>query len=203
MKTNIKNTLTFAGITTCFLCSAGFAQDIQFFDGGYPEMCAAAARVQKGEDPALVELTGTRLGIEPIELCSLAIRSAETVLNRAASYNNRGVLLFAEGSIQEALSDFDAALSVDDSLAQAHVNRAYTLMTLMRWEDSIAAFDKGITLGSEEQAKAHYNRGIAHEELGHVREAYQDYLKASELNPLWEEPKQELMRFTVRTGTGG
>jgi tetratricopeptide (TPR) repeat protein len=114
------------------------------------------------------------------------------------------VMLFAQGLIADSLADFEEAIRVDDSLAQAHVNRGYTLMALMRWADSIAAFDRGISLGSEEQAKAHFNRGIAHEELDHVREAYQDYLKASELDPLWEEPKQELTRFSVRPrGAGG
>ncbi len=190
------NPLLIAGIATGFYCAAAMAQDVQFFDGGYSEMCAAAAKdismVQK------IELTGSRLDVPPIEICTQAIRTAENSINRAGSYNNRGVLLFSQGAIAEALADFDQAVRVDDTLAQAHVNRGYTLMALKRWEESIAAFDKGISLGTAELAKAHYNRGIAHEELGHAREAYQDYLKASELDPLWEQPKQELTRFSVK-----
>jgi tetratricopeptide (TPR) repeat protein len=154
--------------------------------------------------PEPVTLTGSRLGVEPVEICTLAIRTADSAMNRAASYNNRGVMLFAQGLIADALADFEEAINVDDTLGQAYVNRGYTLMALQRWADSIPAFDRGIALGSGEQAKAHFNRGIAHEELGHVREAYQDYMKAAELDPLWEEPKQELTRFTVRSrGPGG
>ncbi len=196
MKTVKHYKLLIAGVTAGFYCAGGSAQEVQFFDGGYSEMCAIAAKNPTA--PPKVELTGSRLDVPPLELCTQAIRTAENRDNRAGSYNNRGVLLFAQGLLAESLSDFDAALLVDDTLSQAHVNRGYTLMALKRWADSIAAFDRGIALGTSELAKVHYNRGIAYEELGNVREAYQDYLKASELDPLWEEPKQELTRFSVK-----
>lgn len=196
MKTQLHDTLLLAGMAAGLCCSAVHAQEVKFFDGGYAEMCASAAHnIGKAYQ---VEITGSRLDKAPLEICTLAIRSAENTSNRAGSYNNRGVLLFAQGTTAEALSDFEQAIRVDGNLAQAHINRGYVLLGMRRWEDSIAAFDKGIELGAAELPKAHYNRGIAHEELGHVREAYQDYLKASELDPLYEEPKQELTRFTVR-----
>jgi tetratricopeptide (TPR) repeat protein len=196
MKTHLRSTLFVMGLTAGLYCAGVSAQDVRFFDGGYPEMCSAAA--YNIDKPQPIEVTGTRLGMSPLEVCGLAIRSAENTTNRASSYNNRGVLLFAQGATAEALRDFDDAIRVDDSLAQAHVNRGYVLMGMQRWADSVAAFDKGIALGSTELPKAYYNRGIAHEELGQVREAYQDYLTASELDPLYEEPRQELTRFTVR-----
>lgn len=46
-------------------------------------------------------------------------------------------------------------------------------------------------------AQSYFGQGIAHEELGHQREAYFDYFRASELAPEWTDPKQELERFTV------
>lgn len=193
------------GTAAGLFCPSAVAQNqaIQFFDGGYAELCETAARGNDLEMPPNVELTGTRLGIEPIDLCTLAVNSAENIHNRAASYNNRGVLLFAQGAINEALSDFEQAIRIHDTLAEAYVNRGYALVALQRWEESLDAFDKGIELGTSELAKAYFNRGIAHEELGHAREAYGDYLTASELDPLWEEPKRELTRFTVRRSPGG
>lgn len=195
MKTQLRNNLLLV-VLAAFYNVAGHAQEVQFFDGGYAEMCASAAHnIGKVEQ---VEITGSRLDKSPLEICTLAIRSAESNSNRAGSYNNRGVLLFAQGAAAEALSDFEQAIVVDDTLAQAYINRGYVLLGMQRWADSIAAFDRGIELGSAELPKAHYNRGIAHEELGHAREAYLDYLKASELDPLYEEPRRELTRFTVR-----
>ena len=170
--------------------------EIVFIDGGYAELCSELAH---NPDHTTVELTGSRLGIPTVDICTRAIENeAATPEEMAGVYNNRGVLLFDQGRLEEALSDFEEAIRVQDSLAAAHINCGYTLIALQRWADSIAAFDKGIALGPPNPAKAHFNRGIAREELGQVREAYQDYLKASELNPEWAEPKLELGRFTVR-----
>src|SRR5688572_29298479 len=196
MQTHLQNLSLLACVLAGFYGTASIAQEVQLFDGGYAEICASAAH--HIGDVQEVEVTGTRLDKSPVEICTLAIRSADSSTNRAGSYNNRGVLLFAQGATQEALSDFDQAILVNDNLAQAHVNRGYVLVGMQRWADSIAAFDRGIELGSTELPKAHFNRAIAHEELGHVREAYQDYLKASELDPLYEDPRRELTRFTVR-----
>ncbi len=182
---------------TASLAGTLHANDVTFIDGGYAELCSTAAH--NIDDVQWVELTGSRLVIPSLEICTLAIEEGGgTVETLASSYNNRGVLLFDAGKLEESLSDFDDAIAVHPMLAAAHINKGYTLVGLQRWADSLPAFDRGIALGAPEPARAHFNRGIAHEELGHVREAYQDYLKASELNPEWEEPKRELTRFTVR-----
>ncbi len=182
---------------TLGLAGTGFAADVMFIDGGYAELCSSAAT--KVDDVNWIELTGSRLAISSVEICTHAIEESGGYLeDLASSYNNRGVLLFAEEKFTEALADFDRAVEVQAELAAAHVNRGYTLVALQRWADSIPAFDTGIALGAPEPARAHYNRGVAHEELGHVREAYQDYRTASELDPVWEEPRRELTRFTVR-----
>lgn len=168
-----------------------------FLDGGYAELCSAAAK--KLEDPGRLDITGSRLGLSPLEACDLAVSTPDSTPElRAGSYNNRGVVKFSLGDLDGALADFDAAIVVREDLGQAHVNRGYIFVARQRWQDCIAAFDRGIALGAMELEKAYFNRGIAHEELGHVREAYYDYLKASELKPEWEDPKRELSRFSVK-----
>ncbi len=172
-------------------------QGVMFLDGGYAELCAAAAR--QIEEPGRLDITGSRLGLGPMEACDLAVRAPDaTPDQRAGSYNNRGVIKFSQGDIDGALADFDAAISIRDDLGQAHVNRGYVFVAKQRWQECIAAFDRGIALGANEMEKAYFNRGIAHEELGHAREAYYDYLKASELKPEWEDPARELSRFRVK-----
>jgi tetratricopeptide (TPR) repeat protein len=173
------------------------ATEVTFIDGGYAEMCSSVAHAV--EENVQTEITGSRLTMPPLQVCTYAIEDkASTLQQQAGSYNNRGVLLFDAGMLEEALRDFDQAILIQGDLAAAHVNRGYTLIAMERWADSIPAFDRGIELGAPEPARAHYNRGVAHEEAGHVREAYRDYLTASELDPLWEEPKRELARFSVR-----
>lgn len=189
--------LALAG-TTASLVVAGSvgATEVTFIGGGYAEMCSSSATSLSFEG---VELTGSRMSVSPEEICTLAIEDeASAASERAASYNNRGVLYFDQGKYAEALADFDQALVLMDTLAAAHINRGYTLVAQKRWADSLPSFDRGIELGAPDPARAHYNRGMAHEELGHVRDAYYDYRKASELDPEWEEPKQDLARFQVR-----
>jgi tetratricopeptide (TPR) repeat protein len=190
--------LALAGtVASMALAGASTATELTFIDGGYAEMCSSIAHNLDGRER--VELTGSRMSIPPLEICTLAIEDeASAPLNKAASYNNRGVIYFDEGKYAEALGDFDRALVLMDTLAAAHINRGYTLVAQKRWADSLPSFDRGIELGAPDPARAHFNRGIAHEELGHVRDAYYDYKRASELDPLWEEPKRELERFQVR-----
>ncbi len=174
------------------------ANNVVFVDGGYVDLCTSAAF--NAEKPEVVEMTGSRLAVDPIEICTRAIDTMETLpVQLAGSYNNRGVLLFTQKRLEESLQDFDAAIKVDATLGAAHVNRGYTLAALERLQESLAAFDRGIELGAPDPAKAYFNRGMVHEQLGHVREAYLDYKKASELMPEWAEPQRELTRFSVKT----
>jgi tetratricopeptide (TPR) repeat protein len=173
------------------------ATEVTFIGGGYAEMCSALAHHPDAQEG--VELTGSRMSIPPLDICTLAIEDEVSAFtDRAGSYNNRGVLYFDQGKYAEALADFDSALALMSNLAAAHINRGYTLVAQKRWADSLPSFDRGIDLVAPDPARAHYNRGIAHEELGHVRDAYYDYKKAAELDPEWEEPKRELARFQVR-----
>lgn len=173
--------------------------ETMFLDGGYAELCAAAAFAADEPRPQRrYDMTGSRLGMPPLEICNRAINGYDgTSENVAESYNNRGVLLFMAGDYAAALLDFERAIRDQNSMAQAHVNLGYTLNALQRWDEAIAALTRGIELGTDEQAKAHFSRAIAHEESGMLREAYADYGKAAELEPTWEEPRQELGRFQV------
>jgi tetratricopeptide (TPR) repeat protein len=173
--------------------------ETMFLDGGYSEICAAAAHAADELNPAQrYEITGSRLGLAPLEICSRAVQGYDgTSENVAESYNNRGVLYFLQGDLESAVLDFQRAIREQPSLAQAHVNQGYTLNAMLRWSEAIPAFTRGIELGTVEQAQAHYNRGMAHEESGMLREAYADYSKAAELDPAWEPPRQELQRFQV------
>lgn len=165
-----------------------------FVEGGYAETCARAA--QQADDPDKIVLTGSRLGLSPLEICTRAID--ESGENRAVSYNNRGVLYFAMGDFDAAIDDFDQAIALRESVGQFHINKGLALVREQRWQDSIAAFDRGITLGGDKLDEAYYNRGIANEETGNITRAYYDYKAAADLNPSWEAPRDELKRFSVR-----
>lgn len=169
-------------------------------NGGMAQMCYEMTRaVSLGDDVLSIQLTGSLIGISPIEVCTMAIKENDLVgFDRAGTYNNRGVLYFAEQRFDEAIADFERGLRVDQGIAELHVNHGAAMVALKRWAEGIASLNKGIEMMPLEPEKAYYNRAIAHDELGHVKEAYYDYRKALELKPEWEQPKIQLTRFQVR-----
>lgn len=193
------------------------ASPLTVINGGYAQQCSLAARNPQAASGIMI--TGSRVIISPIRLCTLAIQEGGEAANRAASYNNRGVLHFEAANYDDALADFTEAVHLDDTLTFAHINRGNIFNLREQWAQAISAFDRAIELGIQprpgragekiespessqaravrELARAHFNRGIAHENLEQLREAYLDYLRASELAPEWEEPRRELERFEV------
>lgn len=206
-----------AAVLASAMIHAQPASPLTIIDGGYAEQCSTAAR--NPQAASRITITGSRVIISPIRLCTLAIQEGDEAGNRAASYNNRGVLHFEAANYDDALADFTEAVHLDDTLTFAHINRGNIFNLREQWAQAISAFDRAIELGIQprpgragetiesrqasearavrELARAHFNRGIAHENLEQLREAYRDYRRASELAPEWEEPRRELERFEV------
>ncbi len=162
-----------------------------------------ALALSLGFPPPELVYTGGLIDPKPVDVCSMALQN-DQLLGRdlAGTYVNRGVLYFLTADYDDALRDFDRAISVQEGIGEAYANRGAALVALKRWADAAPAITKGIELGSTELEKSYYNRAIAYEELGNVKAAYYDYLKAAELKPDWEQPKSQLTRFTVkRKGT--
>lgn len=198
MAVNMRNVMMAAGGALCLaLAPAGTQAAVIVLGGGFAQMCYEAAR--DVDDPVMTQITGSRIDIAPLDICTMAIGAGDlTARDLAGTYNNRGVLLFSDGQFEEALKDFDLAIRHGNDLAEPHVNRGASLVAMKRWADAVPSLNRGIELQALELQKAYYNRAIAHEELGDVRRAYFDYLKAAELDPTWEDPKLQLARFTVR-----
>jgi tetratricopeptide (TPR) repeat protein len=167
---------------------------------GMAQVCyEAALAISKGLMYIPPVTTGTRIDLPPAEICTAALQEGGLNLRDAAgTHVNRGVLLFIAGNYAASLQDFEHAIALDDSIGEAHANRGAALVAMKRWADSVPSITKGIELQAAEMEKSYYNRAIAHEELGNVKGAYLDYLKASEIRPEWEAPKMQLTRFTVR-----
>ena len=45
---------------------------------------------------------------------------------------------------------------------------------------------------------AYYGRGLAHEDVGNVKAAYDDLQRAVALKPKWDAPAKDLARYQVR-----
>jgi tetratricopeptide (TPR) repeat protein len=129
--------------------------------------------------------------------CNEALSEALSQRDRAGTHVNRGIVLMNQRAYDRALADFDTAIALEPGLAEGHINRGAVLLARHDYAGALASIDRGLALTPEEPALAYYNRGIAHEELGEVRAAYNDYRRAAELDPLWDMPRAELTRFRV------
>ena len=133
-----------------------------------------------------------------MQLCTEAIgQSMLDSRDLAGTYINRGVMWMIRRDYAAARTDFQHAIEIDPALGEAWVNRGAVAIIDKDFRDGIDDISKGLTLGTEEPAKAYYNRGVAYEGIDDEKSAYLDYQQALVLQPGWDLPKQELLRFTV------
>lgn len=165
--------------------SAGHAA-VTTLGGGFGAACYEAAEFKRDTKPSL-------------EICDRALY--EEALNnrdRAATFVNRGIINMRARKLDMALKDYEAALKIDPNLAEAHVNRGIALLHIgNRDKDAIESLTQGLALSPSKPEVALYTRGVANELLGDVRRAYEDYSAAAAAAPGWNEPAEQLKRFSV------
>jgi len=133
-----------------------------------------------------------------IKLCTSSLEEENlSPKDRAATYDNRGILENRLGRLDQALASFKAAITIDASLGDAHVNRGTVLIRQKKYEDALAEIDKGIALGMAFLHIGYYNRAVAEELLGHYRDAYDDYTHTLEIEPGFAAARERLKFFRV------
>lgn len=133
---------------------------------------------------------------ETLSTCTRALRNPRLAQDSEILLMiNLGVVLLRRGENDAALAQFDAVLEEDDEHAEAHLNRAAALVQLSRHGEAIAEITTALGLGVLEPHKAYFNRGVAREQLGDLRGAYEDYRTALEIQPDWGPANAELARF--------
>ena len=120
-----------------------------------------------------------------------------TAEDRASTFVNRGILRMKARDDRGADQDFDMALGIHDGNAEALLNKGFLRLRQGRYQAALPFLDRSIRAGTVRPALAHYARAIVHEELGDVRAAYADLVKARAADPAWSVPAQELARFKV------
>lgn len=133
-----------------------------------------------------------------IDMCTTALQTQPlSVKDRAATLVNRGIMRAEIGDSNNAMTDYDQGISLNPALGEAYVDRGATLIALKRWDDAVTDINKGLSLDAKRPYIAYYDRAIANEALGDIRGAYEDYKKASELQPGFTLATEQLSRFRV------
>lgn len=132
------------------------------------------------------------------QLCTEAMEEVNiTTYDLAATHVNRGIIRLRMGRKEAANTDFNRAIELSPKLGEAYVNRGSVAILQSRFDDGIADINQGLEFGLDEPAKAYFNRALAYEALDNLKSAYYDFKRANELKPEWEEPKTQLLRFSV------
>lgn len=142
-----------------------------------------------------------KVGHDPrggVDACDQALR--EEMLNtkdKAATHDNRGVMLDLLGKTGPATDDFNAAIRLDPTLGDPYVNLGSMLIKARRLDEALVNINKGLELGMSFPHIGYYDRAVAEQLMGRYREAYFDYKKVLELEPHFEQASEHLKDFTV------
>jgi tetratricopeptide (TPR) repeat protein len=133
-----------------------------------------------------------------VEVCNQAIlRETLSRKDRAATYDNRGVMLDQMSKTEKAASDFHAAIALDPNLGDPYVNLGSMLIKQNQYPEALDQINKGIELGVSFPQIGYYDRAVVQQLMGHYKEAYYDYKKALELEPNFTQASERLKDFVV------
>jgi tetratricopeptide (TPR) repeat protein len=156
--------------------------------------------VSEGTGPGRDCYLHARFGHDPsggIRACTIALGQPLTTSDRAATYDNRGVILNQQGRSDAAAVDFGKAIALWPSLGDPYVNMGAVLIKQKSYEEALVQINKGMERGASFPQVAYYDRALALEQLGRYQEAYSDYKKALEIEPNFPQASEQLKRFVV------
>jgi tetratricopeptide (TPR) repeat protein len=148
--------------------------------------------------PALV-LAVAASGANAVESDPLPVPEAGARASAIRLYND-GVALLVARKFPQAQSKFEAALALDDRLAEAHNNLAYALRMQGRenFAASLAHYNRAVEL-KPDLAQAYMYRGVLFVQQGDMVRARQDLERLRRLDP---KLASDLERVVEGTGAG-
>jgi tetratricopeptide (TPR) repeat protein len=133
-----------------------------------------------------------------VEVCNQSLkRELLNTKDKAATHDNRGVMLDALGQVDDAERDFHTAIVLDPSLGDPYVNLGSMLIKKRQYQEALDHINKGLDLGMGFPHIGYYDRAVAEQLLGRNKEAYYDYKKVLELEPGYTQASERLKDFTV------
>jgi tetratricopeptide (TPR) repeat protein len=100
--------------------------------------------------------------------------------NSSQDYFEQGNAKSALGNKQEAIIDYDRAISLNPKFTKAYFSRGRAKFDIGNKQEAITDFDRVIELNPE-YAQAYGTRSIAKYQVGNKQEAISDIVKAAEL----------------------
>ena len=116
---------------------------------------------------------------------------------RAGTLVNRGILRALRHDFEAAKEDYQSALEIDPTAAEAWLGLASVHWKAGDSAKALNAVDRAIAAGTARPALAYLIRGLAHEDRGEYRAALEDLNMSQRLDPDWAAPKAEISRYRI------
>jgi tetratricopeptide (TPR) repeat protein len=136
---------------------------------------------------------------EDIDGCTTALQHGSlTMRDRAATFVNRGVIHAAGQNYKAAIKDYASAERLRPETGEVFVNRGNLYFLGRVYDKAIVEYTTAVHLDFPQIYIAHFNRGMAYENLGDYDNAETDYRRAIEMRPEWEHAQERLQRMLVK-----
>lgn len=141
-----------------------------------------------------------RLTTTTLEVCDDALKDDTlSARNRAATYNNRGIVHMRTNNLAKAERDYESALRISPNIPETQINLGAMFYANEMYTESVMVLTEGVKAEDvNSRAVAHYNRALSLEKLGELDEAYADLMAALKLNPMFEAASKQISRYSVR-----
>lgn len=177
-----------AGIAASIITGAASAQSMVVIGNSPAAQCYENALWRRAYNSAL-------------NPCDLALAADDiSPRDRHRTLVNRAVIFLHLERAEAALADLDAARDSGFDSPEIDMNRSAALIRLERYEEAVEAATRALENGLHEEEKAYFNRAIAHERMGRIAQAYDDFRAAAAHAPHWDLPREQLERFRVSNG---
>jgi tetratricopeptide (TPR) repeat protein len=117
--------------------------------------------------------------------------------DRVATHVNRGILRMLSHQTQAAHADFNEATAMNPRQPEPYLNKGVMLFDEGNSQLAAQLASKALELGTQRPGVALYVLALAKEDRGDVKAAYRDLLRAAQLEPEWDRPKEELQRYRI------
>ncbi len=113
--------------------------------------------------------------------------------------NNSGNAKYEKQMYEEAIRDYDQAITWNPKFAISYINRGNAKLQMGKYHDAIKDYDLAISIDNN-LADAYYNRGNAKLQLGNFAEAIADYRNALQISPNHKQASNAISNIEQRIG---
>lgn len=132
--------------------------------------------------------------------CDQALGGPMSERDRIATLVNRGVILNRAGRYDDALRDFDSALTRDATTPEAWLNRGNSFLLQNKPDAAIEDYQKALENGLNEAHVAWHNIGLAYYAKADLVKAREAFRKALEIMPGFKESEDKLAELQGKRG---